>query len=179
MRKLTLGLCCALLLPGIALAQIDGSTYEAEDFEITEEDMKFDHARTGLLYRRNLYVEGDNITFLSQQPTSYNDTRDMRSWMVYVSHWEEDPPSFINVFIRDDSPYHYSSGTIDMKVMIGHYDRARNIVNANEVTRRNIPIVNGINRIPVNIHNYPGDIVSVRLIAVKQNIPYHPIDVTD
>lgn len=162
-----------------AKSQIDGSTFEAEDFEIVEEGMRFDHSRTGLLYRRNLYVDGDNISFFPQQPTSYNSTNDMRQWMVYISHWDEDPPNFINVFIRDDSPYHYTKGSIDLLVIIAHYDRDKNLVTANQVIRKDIPILNGINRVPINIHNYPGDIVSVRLIGVDQKKSIHPIDVTE
>lgn len=169
------------LVPAPLLAQngIDGSTYEAEDFDVEEEGMLFDHSRTGLLYRRNLYIEGDNATFVPYYPTSHNDTRDFRQWKIYVSHWEQDPPSWITVYIQDDSPYQYTKGTIDLKVTIGHYDRAKNMVPANQVIRREIPVTNGLNRIPINIHNYKGDIVWVNLIGVNQKIPIHPIDVAD
>lgn len=181
--KLLCGLLFALagLVPASLLAQngIDGSTYEAEDFDVEEEGMLFDHSRTGLLYRRNLYIEGDNATFVPYYPTSHNDTRDFRQWKIYVSHWEQDPPSWITVYIQDDSPYQYTKGTIDLKVTIGHYDRAKNMVPANQVIRREIPVTNGLNRIPINIHNYKGDIVWVNLIGVNQKIPIHPIDVAD
>lgn len=173
----------ALLLAAVSAVRgqggIDESSYEAEDFDEQEEGVLFDHARTGLLYKRNMYMDGDNVTFVPGYPTSYNDTRDIRGWKIYVSHWEQDPPSFINVYIRDDSPYHYSKASIEIKVSIGHYDRAHNVVIANEVIRREIAISNGLNRIPVNIHNYKGDIVQVKLIGVQQAIPYHPIEVVE
>ena len=173
-------LAAASLAAGAALAQggIDNSSYESEDFEVTEEGMVFDHSRTGLLYKRNLYIRGDNVTFLPQGPTAYNDTRDVRDWKIYVSHWEQDAPNFVIVYIRDDSNFYYSRGTIDLKVTIGHYDRNRNMVEANEVVRRDLPVERGLNRYPINIMNYDGDIVWVHLIGVKQKIPYHAVDAT-
>jgi len=158
---------------------IDGSTYEAEDFDVQEEGILFDYPRTGLMYRRNLYIEGDNVTFLPQKSTSYNDTRDMKAWGVHIDKWEQDPPSHVTVWVRDDTPYHYSTSSIDLRVTIGHYDRAKNMVPANQIIRKGIPIQNGINRIPINIHNYAGDIVWVHLLAVNQKIPIKAIDVTD
>lgn len=180
MRSLLLALLI-VGFAGTARAQggIDESSYEAEDFEEQEEGVLFDYPRTGLMYRRNLYMDGDNVTFVPNYPTSYNDTRDIRGWKIFVSHWEQDPPSFINVYIRDDSPYHYSKASIDLKVSIGHYDRAHNLVVASEVSRQGIPITNGLNRIPVNIHNYKGDIVQVKLTGVQQTIPYQPIEVVE
>jgi hypothetical protein len=171
----------ALCLAGYAWGQagIDGSTYEAEDFDVQEEGIVFDYPRTGLTYRRNLYIEGDNVTFVPQQPTAHNDTRDTRQWKVFISHWEQDPPSHINVWVRDDTPYHYEKSAIDLRVTIGHYDRAKNMVPANQVIRKGIPISNGLTRIPINIHNYPGDIVWVNLLGVNQKLRIQAIDVTD
>ena len=152
---------------------------EDEDFEVEEEGMLFDHARTGLMHKRNVYVEGDDVTNVPNYPTSYNDTRDIKQWKIYVSHWEQDPPSFLTVYITDDSPYAYSKASIDLRVTIGQYDRAKNVIPASRVVVNNIPLEKGVNRIPINIHNYKGDIVSVHLVGVNQKIPIHPIDFTD
>lgn len=160
-------------------AGVDGSTYEAEDFDVQEEGMVFDPSRTGLMYRRNLYIEGDNVTFLPQGTTSYNDTRDTRQWKVYISHWEQDPPSHITVWVQDETPYPHTKAAVDLRVTIGHYDRAKNLIPANQVIRRDIPIDKGINRIPINIHNYAGDVVWVHLIGFNQKLPIRGIDIID
>ena len=152
---------------------------DEEDFAIEEEGMLFDHARTGLMHKRNVYVEGDDVTHVPNYPTSYNDTRDIKQWKIFVSHWEQDPPSFLTVFMMDDSPYAYSKATIDLRVTIGQYDRAKNLVQTNQTVVNDIPVDKGITRVPINIHNYKGDIVYVHLIGVHQKIPIHPIDFTD
>jgi hypothetical protein len=157
-----------------ALAEAD-----EEDFEVQEEGMLFDHPRTGLMYRRNVYVEGDDVTHRPNYPTAYNDTRDIRQWKIFISHWEQDPPSFLTVYMMDDSPYAYSKATIDLRVTIGQYDRNKNLVPASRRLVKDIPVNKGITRIPINIHNYKGDIVSVHLVGVNQKIPIHPIDFTD
>lgn len=162
-----------------AQAGIDGSTYEAEDFDVTEEGMLFDHSRTGLMYRRNLYIEGDNVTFLPQGTTSYNDTRDTRDWKIYISHWEQDPPSHITVWVRDETPYPNATAAIDLRVTIGQYDRAKNLIPASQVIRREVPLHKGINRIPVNVHNYAGDVVWVHLIGVTQKMTIEAFDIID
>lgn len=162
-----------LLLPFAALAE------DEEDFEITEEGKFFDHSRTGLFYRRKLYVEGDDVTRFPYVPTYYNDTRDVGAWRPYISHWEQDPPSFLTLWLYDDRPFNYVKAEIDLKVIIGHYDRDMNLVPASQVVLNSVPIENGINRIPINIHNYKGDIVWVRLIGVRQKMPITAIEPMD
>jgi hypothetical protein len=152
---------------------------DEEDFDVTEEGKVFDHSRTGLLYRRKLYIEGDEVTRVPNYPTSYNDTRDTRAWKIYVSHWEQDPPSFITVWMQDDSTFMYSKAEIDLRVTIGHYDRDSNMVPANQVIVRGIPLEKGINRVPININNYKGDIVWVHLIGVRQKIPITAVEVVE
>ncbi len=152
---------------------------DEEDFEVVEEGKVFEHSRTGLLYRRKLYIQGDEVTHVPNYPTSYNDTRDTRAWKIYVSHWEQDPPSFITVFMQDDSTFYYSKAEIDLRVTIGHYDRANNMVPANQVIVRGIPLEKGINRVPININNYKGDIVWVHLIGVRQRLPIKGVEVVE
>lgn len=166
------------ILLGFVAAPVRANA-DDEDFEVEEEGMLFDHSRTGLMHKRKVYVEGDDVTHLLYYPTAYNDTRDIKQWKIYVSHWEQDPPSFLTAYITDDSPYAYSKASIDLRVTIGQYDRAQNMIPANRVVVRNIPIGKGVNRIPINIHNYKGDIVSVHLVGVNQKIAIHPISVTD
>lgn len=167
-----------LVLLGAISATVHADA-DDEDFAVEEEGILFDYPATGLMHKRNVYVEGDDVTNVPNYPTSYNDTRDIKQWKVYVSHWEQDPPSFLTVYITDDSPYAYSKASIDLRVTIGQYDRAKNMVPASMVVVREISIGKGVNRIPINIHNYKGDIVSVKLIGVNQKIPIHPIDFTD
>lgn len=166
-------LCFLLLMPLAVWAE------DEEDFEITEEGKFFDHSRTGLLYRRKLYVEGDDVTQYPYVPTYYNDTRDIGAWRPFISHWEQDPPSFITLWLYDDRPFNYVKAEVDLKVIIGHYDRDSNMVPANQVLVTNIPIENGMNRIPININNYKGDIVWVRLVGVRQKMPITPIEPVD
>ncbi len=152
---------------------------DEEEFEVREEGQLFDHARTGLYFKRTLYHEGENVTYVPYFPTLHNSTQDVRQWKIYVSHWEQDPPSFVTVYINDDSVYQYSKAEIDLRIRIGHHDRASNLVPANESVVQNIPIQKGVNRIPMAIHNYKGDIVQVHLLDVRQKIPIKAIDIVD
>jgi len=161
--------------PARAAGEVDQSSYEAEDFEVQEEGQLFDHSRTGLMYRRNVYQEGDNMTFLSQQPSVHNDTTERRAWTVHISHWEVFPPSQVVVYVKDDTPYQTSHSMIDLQVRIGQADRNRNFVIANTVLIKDIPIQSGLTRIPVNIHNYAGDIFSAFILGVRPRMAYHPI----
>jgi hypothetical protein len=149
------------------------------DFEVTEEGQVFDHARTGLQFKRALYHDGENVTHVPYFPTQYNSTQDVRQWKIYVSHWEQDPPSFVVVYINDDSTYQYSKAEIDLRIRIGHHDRAGNLVKANESFIQSISIQKGVNRIPLAIHNYKGDVVHVHLLDVRQKLPIKAIDVLD
>lgn len=154
---------------------------DEEDFEVQEEGMFFDHARTGLLYKRTDYLPEDTskieaITYVPYFPTAYNDTRDQVPGLVYVTHWEQDPPSFVTVYLLNDSAQLTSKHEIDFEISIGHYDRAKNIVVANRKVVTGIVLEKGINRVPVNIHNYKGDIVQVRLQDQRFKYPILPIE---
>lgn len=166
-----------LLVHGVALAagEIDESSFEAEDFEVQEEGMFFDHSRTGLMYRRNVYQNEENMTFLPQQPAVHNATIEKREWTVHISHWDVEPPSSVVVHVIDDTPYQTSGSLIDLQVRIGQADRSGNFVIANTVLRTDIPIRSGYNRIPVNIHNYAGDIFSAFITGVRPRMAYQPI----
>ena len=155
-------------------------TYEGEDFLEEEEGMKFEIQRDGLYYRRNLYIEGDDVTMVVPGPTDYNDTRDIGRWKPYISHWNYEPPGFIVVYVNDDSPHLTSTDTlVDLTVTIASQDRARNLVPASTVKREGVPLKQGINRVPINIHVNVGDILSVRLTNVVQKIPIQALDVAD
>lgn len=167
-----------LLLPRVTLAagEADQSSYEAEDFEVQEEGMLFDHSRTGLMYRRNVYQDEENMTFLSQQPAVHNGTTESKAWTVHISRWDVEPPSSVVIYVIDDTPYQTSGSLIDVQVRIGQADRAGNFVIANTVLRTDIPIHSGFNRIPINIHNYAGDIFSAFIIGVRPKMAYQPIE---
>lgn len=155
---------------------VDESSYESEDFEMQEEGMVFDHSNTGLMFKRNLYIDGDNVTHVPGYPTSYNDTRDQLPGKVYISHWEQDPPSFITVYFYRDTDKLTSKHEIDFEVSIGHYDRAKNLVVANRKLVTGIVLEDRITRVPVNIHNYKGDIVSVKMKGERYKFPILPIE---
>ncbi|MEI7613079.1 MAG: hypothetical protein WCK63_09230 [Betaproteobacteria bacterium] len=166
-----------MLLVSTAWAE---DTVDGEDFEETEEGMKFDIPRYGLQFRRNLYLEGDDITKLAPNPTAYNDTRDVGRWKPYVSHWNYEPPGFIVVYINDDSPHLMTTETlVNLVVTIASLDRAGNQVPAATVNRERVPLKPGMNRIPINIHVNPGDFLSVRIKDVVQSIPIKELDVAD
>ena len=169
-------LCLLLLFCSSARSE---DTYEGEDFEEVEEGIKFDIQRYGLLFRRNLYVDGDNVTTAVPYPTYYNDTRDTGRWKPYISHWEYEPPGFIVLYLNNDLPLPSSETSIDLKITVGSYDRAGNLVVASQVDRNKIRISSGINRIPVNIHVYKGDIVRVQLMDIAQKVPILELEVAD
>ncbi len=155
-------------------------TMYGEDFEETEEGQKFDVQRYGLQFRRNLYLEGEDITLIAPNPTAYNDTRDVGRWKPYVSHWNYEPPGFIVVYINDDSPHLMTTDTqVDLVVTIASLDRAGNLMPASIVRRDKVPLKPGINRVPINIHVNPGDFLSVRIKDVVQKIPIKELDVAD
>jgi hypothetical protein len=158
-----------------AAGEIDESSFEAEDFDVQEEGMLFDHSRTGLMYRRNVYLHDENMTFLPQQPSIHNSTIEKREWTVHISHWDVEPPSSIVVHVIDDTPYQTSGSLIDIQVRIGQADRSGNFVIANTVVRTDIPIQSGYTRVPINIHNYAGDIFSAFIIGVRPKMAYQAI----
>lgn len=155
-------------------AQADGE----EDFSVEEEGMAFDHARTGMFYRRNVYIDGDDVTHTPYYPIGGNDTRNIRQMKFYVDKIEQDPPNQITVYVRDDSTYFYNTAFVDVRVTIAQADRLGNNIAINQAIRENVPIQKGINRIPVNIHHYKGDIVKAHLIGVRIGMSYLPIEFT-
>ncbi len=168
-------------LLAIGVMVLGGMVLAEEDFRPPEEDAPpFDVPQTGLLFPRKIYdVHGDEVTRVPYHPTGYNDTAFIRREKFQISHWQQDPPNFVIVFIEDSTPYQYSHAEVDLEVRIGHYDRQRNMVEANRVRRTGIPIQKGINRIPINVMNYKGDIVHARLLAVRMRLPYHPVELGD
>ncbi len=138
-----------------------------EDFLVQEEGVMFDHTRTGLFYKRTFYTRDERVTYLPYYPTSYNDTSNQGHWKVYISHWEQDPPSFVTVYIRDGSSNLNAKSEVDLQINIGALDRLGNAIYANRKRINGIPIVPGINRIPLNIHNYKGDIVHIFMVDLR------------
>lgn len=156
----------AVVIGGLALSLCYNPSSWAdddEDFLVQEDSEFFEHARTGLMYKRTLYDNGEDVTFVPNYPTSYNSTNDSRSWKVYISHWEQDPPSFVTLFVMDDTPNLYRKNEIDLEISINHFDHNKNMVEASKKQFVGIELVKGINRIPLNIHNYKGDVVSVKM----------------
>lgn len=168
-----------LVLLLYCLLQAVSAWGQTEDFEGSEEGIPFDHGRTGLLYQRNLYHDDEDVTFVPYYPSVYIDSRDIFHEGIYISKAEPDPPNFIIVYVRDDSTLEYHTATVDIRVTIGQLDRSGNVVSANQVIRRDLPIQKGITRIPINIHHYKGDYVKVHLIDVREKYFYHPIEQFD
>ena len=173
------GLACFLLIFAAAFSAKAQDTTDGEDFDEVEEGIKFDIQRYGLLFRRNLYYNGDNVTATIPYPTYYNDTRFIGRWKPYISSWEYEPPGFIVLYLYNDMPLFTSETLVDLKITVGSYDRADNLVPANSVDRTRIRINNGMNRIPINIHVYKGDIVRVQLMDIAQKLQILELEVAD
>lgn len=180
-RFLPLILALLLFQPVVLAQGIEGGDTDDDGDADPEELFKpFD---TGLYFKRRMYLKGDVVTHITYYPTIYNDTRDIGHWKTNISHMEQDPPGFVNVYIYDDSPHNSNFGKseIDLMVTINHYDHdyLRNLVETNRRVLRGIPIEKGMTKIPFNIHNYKGDIVVVKLLDVRQRFSIKPIDVVD
>lgn len=175
MKHLPILLSCFCLCLCLQTAYAD----DDEDFEIQEEGQLFDHSRTGLLFKRTLYDEyREKTTYIPYYPTAYNDTRDAGTWKVYISHWEQDPPSFVTLFVVDDNPNLTIKREIDIQISIAQLDRLGNPVYANRKTVTDIPLEKGTNRIPMNIHNYKGDIVRAQIVGDRPRTTIRPIEGT-
>lgn len=169
-----------LLFQPVVLAQGNAGGDTDDDGDADPEEL-FKPFDTGLYFKRRMYLEGDVVTHITYYPTAYNDTRDMRQWKIYISHWEQDPPGFVNIYVYDDSPHsnNFGKSEIDMQLTINHYDHLRNLVEASRRVLHGIPVEKGLTRIPFNIHNYKGDIVQVKLLDVRQRFSIKPLDVVE
>lgn len=175
MKHLSIFLACFCLGLYVQPAYAD----DDEDFEAQEEGQKFDHPRTGLLYKRTLYDErGDRITYIPYYPTAYNSTVDNAPGKVFISHWEQDSPGFVTLYIMDDSPNLTTRREVDIQISSGQLDRLGNTVYSNRRLVTNISLEKGMNRIPMNIHNYKGDIVSAKLLGNRPKTTILPIEGT-
>lgn len=178
MKHLPIVLPCLLLCLYLQPAYAD----DEEDFEPQEEGVMFDIARTGLLFKRRLYdpgadtTGGYDITYAPYYPTQYAGTVDINPGGTYISHWEQEPPSFVIVYINNDTARLITKIDLDFTISIGQADRLGNYVNANRKLITGVSLVQGINRIPVPIHNYKGDIVSVKLAAQRPTFAILPIE---
>ena len=152
---------------------------DGEDFDEVEDGVMFDIQRYGLMFLRNLYFNGDDVTSTIPYPTYYNDTRYIGRWKPYISHWEYEPPNFVVLYLNNDMPLPASETKIDLRVTVGSLDRAGNLVPANVAVRERIPVNSGINRIPINIQVYKGDIVRVQLMDIVQKLQILELEVTD
>lgn len=145
-----------------------------------EEALPFDVPETGLFFPRIIYDDnGDEVTRVPYHPTGNNDTAFIKREKFQILRWQQDPPNFVIIFVEDSTPYQYESAEIDVLVRIGHFDRLRNILEASRVERKGIPIRKGINRIPINIMNYKGDIVKANIIGVRMKQAYQPVELGD
>ncbi len=178
MKHLPILLPCLILCLHLQPAHAD----DEEDFEPQEEGQNFDIPRTGLLYKRALYQPGEdttagyNITYIPYYPTQYADTVDVMPGGIYISKWEQDPPSFVIVYINNDTARLITKIDIDFTISIGQADPLRNYISANRKFITGVPLEPGINRIPVPIHNYKGDIVSVKLAEQRPTFTILPIE---
>jgi len=166
----------------LALAGVDAAQAFVEDeFRPPEEDAPpFDVPETGLFFPRIIYDEhGDDVTRVPYHPTGYNDTAFIKREKFQILKWQQDPPNFVIIFVEDSTPYQYEKAEVDIRVRIGHFDRLRNMITASEVVRTGIPIQKGINRIPINIMNYKGDIVQANIVGVRMKQAYQPIELGD
>lgn len=173
------GIASLLLICTLILSAQAQDTTDGEDFDEVEEGIKFDIQRYGLLFRRNLYYNGENVTSIIPYPTYYNDTRYVGRWKPYIASWEYEPPSFIVLYLNNDMPQPSSETFIDLRVTVGSYDRADNLIPASSVDRNRIRINSGMNRIPINIHVYKGDIVRVQLMDIAQKLQILELEVAD
>jgi hypothetical protein len=162
----------------MALSASLAAAYVEDEFRPPEEDAPpFDVPETGLFFPRIIYDEdGDEVTRVPYHPTGYNDTAFIMREKFQILRWQQDPPNFVIIFVEDSTPYQYESAEVDIMVRIGHYDRLRNMVEASRVVRTGIPIQKGINRIPINVMNYKGDIVKANLIGVRMKQNYQPVE---
>jgi hypothetical protein len=146
-----------------ATAAMPALSFVEDEFrppEAEEGAPPFDVPETGLLFPRTIYDDnGDEVTRVPYHPTGYNDTAFVRREKFQILDWQQDPPNFVIVF--------------------GHLDRLRNMIEANRVVRTGIRIQKGINRVPINIMNYKGDIVKANLVGVRMKQAYQPIELGD
>ncbi len=178
MKHLPILLPCLFLCLYLQPAHAD----DEEDFEPQEEGQMFDTARTGLFFKRRLYdpgadtTGGYDVTYTPYYPTQHAGTVDINPGGTYISHWEQDPPSFITVFIINDTVRLLTKIDIDFIVTINHADRMGNPIQASRRLVTNASLVPGTNRIPVPIHNYKGDIVSVKMAGQNPTFAITPIE---
>lgn len=180
MRSYVCLLRWACFLGGM-IAALPALAYVEDEFSPPEEGAPpFDVPETGLLFPRTIYDDnGDDVTREPYSPTGYNDTAFIKREKFQVLKWQQDPPNFVIVFIEDSTPYQYEWAEVDIMVRIGHFDRLRNLIEANRVVRTGLRIQKGINRIPINIMNYKGDIVKANLTGVRMKQAYQPVELGD
>lgn len=178
MKLLPILLPCLVLCLYLQPARAD----DDEDFEPQEEGQMFDMARTGLLFKRRLFEEGMDttagydITYVPYYPTAHAGTQDVAPGGTYISHWEAEPPSFVIVYINNDTARLINRLEIDFNISIGQADRLNNYVPANRKFITNVSLLPGINRVPVPIHNFKGDIISVKLAEQRPSFTILPIE---
>lgn len=149
-----------------------------DDGEADPEEL-FKPFDTGLFFMRRMFEHGDVITHVPYFPTAYNDTRDVRQWKLYISHWEQDPPSFLTLYLYDDSPHNDTRSEADLLITINQYDEVRNLVEASRRVLQGVTVNKGITRVPVNIHNYKGDIVQIKILAVRQKFAIKGLEIVE
>ncbi len=130
----------------------------------------------GLIFPDNYTPEaGETIPWKYDQraiqwPRILADSKDTFFWGVYIESAEYDPPSFIIVYVKDDTPLLTRQKKIDLLVKIGRWDAAHNFIEYRRRVIRDIPLEqNRLTRIPVNVQVYKGEIMISKLLDVKMD----------
>jgi hypothetical protein len=171
LRWALLTLCLAVSLSAVA-------EDDEEDFDVQEEGVPFDHTRTGLHFKRILY--DDNmvpITNTPYFPTKHADTSQFRAWKIFVAGWEQDPPNSLILYLRNDTTQPDYKLDVDLEVTIGHASRQGHFVQSAFREVKEIPVDPGLNRIPLYIQNFKGDLVKVDLVGVYRRIGIKDVQV--
>ena len=111
-------------------------------------------------------------------PLVESDTRDENRWKIFVASFIQDPPSSVIVNVYNDSPALSKTLHADVMVEVGYFDEGNNFMLELKKTVKNIPMKSGFNRVPVYIHNDKGEVIRIRLLAVRPKGPILQISVT-
>ncbi len=112
-------------------------------------------------------------------PRIHSDTRDQGRWRIFIESFYQDPPSTIIVYIYNDSPQVKWETEVDLLVEIGWFDYAVNYMRESHRIVKDIPILPGMNKVPVQVHNDKGQVVRARLLAVRSDQPIEPFSATE
>lgn len=134
-------------------------------------------------YYEDNYIPGpfDNLDPQYDQrnvywPRSFNDTRDIGQYKLFIYGWEEDPPSSLVLYLYNDSPNLVTEEYVDIRMEVGLFDDARNFMVQNRRILKDVSYGTGWTRVVFNVHNYKGMIVRARLLGVRKKTPIKALD---